>query len=842
MKKFFLADFTLGLLVSVIFLIFFLTSFSPIETLELKTYDWRMNLRCRLKTVPPQVVIVAIDDDSIQNIGRWPWPRGLIAQLLAKISACRPKVVGLNILFSEPETNPGLGELVAIHEWLGNNQRKISAAIFKNLSERLETAIAQLDNDSQLEAVLSETNNLVLPYYSIMDTAAELSPEYQVLLSSFALVQEIDTGREGQFYPNQPQGLILPLLRFLAQAKYLGQVNLYPDSDGIVRREIPLIQFGESFYPSFSLALAAAWLGVPQSDIRLKTSGEILLGKNHIPLDVDSSFKIDYFGPYQSFKYVSAFDLLSEKIPQAEKIFGGKIVLVGVTASGVGTLSATPVARSLPGVEIIATALGDIIQGQFIHRDSRTFYYELAMMIVVTIFLMFGLGNLRAGLGALASGVLLLILLFAGIFSFVRQGLWLKISYPVVLLVAGYLVIISKRFFITERKKELVEADSVETNKMLGLSFQSQGLLDMAFEKFRKCPIDEAMKELLYNLALDFERKRQFNKAAAVYEHIMTVDKKYKGIDERVKQLKVVGETMIFGAPGLKKTAEGTVLMEGAIQTPTLGRYEVMKELGRGAMGTVYLGKDPKINRSVAIKTVRFEDDVDEEQMKVIKQRFFREAESAGKLNHPNIITIYDAGEDQDVSYIAMELLDGEDLKKFSDKKNLLPVKKVLEIIITVAEALDYAHSQGIVHRDIKPANIMIQKDGTIKVTDFGIARITASSATQTGTVLGTPSYMSPEQIAGKKVDGRSDIFSLGVVLYELLTGEKPFTGDSIATLLYQITNENPRSAREISPDRVPESVLKVLDKAMAKDVNQRYQHAREMADDLRRCLAELPQ
>lgn len=840
MKKFFLADFTLGLLLTLVFLVLFLVKFSPIETLELKTYDWRMNLRSRTQTVPAQIVIVAIDDESIQNIGRWPWPRGIIANLISKISFCNPKVIGLDILFSEAETNPGLVELAAIQELLQKNQKKISPPIFKSLSEQLDGAISRLDNDSQLEVSLRECKNLVLPCYSLMDSQVEIPLEYQVLLSSFALVREISSIGE-KFFPLESLGLILPLERFLVNARYLGLVNLYPDGDGILRREVPVIKYGESFYPSFSLAVAGAWLGISQNEIRLKSDGKVLLGKISVPLDEDGSFKIDYFGGYKSFKYVSAFDLLGEKIARPETIFAGKIVLVGVTASGIGTLSATPVARALPGVEIVANVIGDVIQGQFIHRDLKTFYYELGILLLVGVFLIFGLGNFRAGSGALISAILFVVILLSGVISFLKSGLWLKISYSLLLLISGYIVIISKRFFITERRKELVEADSVETNKMLGLSFQSQGLLDMAFEKFRKCPIDESMKELLYNLALDFERKRQFNKAVAVYEHIMTVDKNYKGIAERVKQLKVVGETMIFGAPGLKKTAEGTVLMEGIVQPPTLGRYEVLKELGRGAMGIVYLGKDPKINRLVAIKTVRFEDEVDEEQKKAIKQRFFREAESAGKLNHPNIITIYDAGEDQDVSYIAMELLDGEDLKKFTDRKNLLPIRKVLELVITVSEALDFAHQQGIVHRDIKPANIMIQKDGTVKITDFGIARITASSTTQTGTVLGTPSYMSPEQIAGKKVDGRSDIFSLGVVLYELLTGEKPFTGDSIATLLYQITNENPRSPKEINP-AIPESVVKVIERALAKDVNLRYQRAKEMADDLRRCLAEIPE
>jgi serine/threonine-protein kinase len=222
-----------------------------------------------------------------------------------------------------------------------------------------------------------------------------------------------------------------------------------------------------------------------------------------------------------------------------------------------------------------------------------------------------------------------------------------------------------------------------------------------------------------------------------------------------------------------------------------------------------------------------------------MKERFFREAESAGRLSHPNIVTIYDAGEEQELGYIAMEVLEGEDLKDHCRKPMLLPVKQVLEITATVADALEYAHAQGIVHRDIKPANVMLMKDGTVKVTDFGIARITSSSKTQTGVVLGTPSYMSPEQLAGTKVDGRSDLFSLGVVLFELLTGEKPFQGETMATLMFQIANQPHPAPTSIRPD-LPGLCQAIIDRALQKDLTRRYQHGAEMAADLRACLQTL--
>jgi len=271
----------------------------------------------------------------------------------------------------------------------------------------------------------------------------------------------------------------------------------------------------------------------------------------------------------------------------------------------------------------------------------------------------------------------------------------------------------------------------------------------------------------------------------------------------------------------------------------TLGRYKVLKELGRGAMGVVYLGKDPTIQRFVAIKTMRLDEIDDPEKQQEVTARFFREAESTGRLSHPNIVTIYDAGEEHDLGYIAMEVLEGHTLKDWSRKPNLLPLDKLGPILATVAEALDYAHQQGIVHRDIKPANIMVTKDQIVKVMDFGIAKMASSSKTQTNMVLGTPTYMSPEQIAGKKVDGRSDIFSLGVVLYELLSGRPPFTADNLSALLFAIAHHPYPSMNTIRPD-LPPAVMEVLDRALQKDPALRFRRAGEFAQALRSSLQGL--
>jgi len=447
----------------------------------------------------------------------------------------------------------------------------------------------------------------------------------------------------------------------------------------------------------------------------------------------------------------------------------------------------------------------------------------------------FVLPRLKAIVSGAAFVLLLTIFIGGATYLFVSKGLWIQITYPVLQLVFGYLGVVTLNFLASETGKEKAEGESAETNRMLGLSFQTQGMLDMAFDKLRKVPVDAQMKDVLYNLGLDYERKRQFNKAAAVYEYIAQHDSKFKDIGTRAKKLHQASETMVYGDGFLTGTMSGADPLLGTASDvrPKLGRYEVLKQLGKGAMGIVYLGQDPRINRTTAIKTFKLGEGFEAEEAQALKLKFFREAESAGTLSHPNIVTIYDAGEEHDLAYIAMEYLDGDDLQKYTKRGHLLPMRKVIEYVADIAEGLEYAHQKGVVHRDIKPANVMLLKTGVVKITDFGIARITASSQTQTGIVKGTPHYMSPEQISGEKVDGRSDIFSLGVMLFQLATGDLPFKGDSPAALMHQIMNIPHPDPRTINP-KMLKPMATIIDKAMEKNREKRYQRAGQLAQHLR--------
>ena len=294
----------------------------------------------------------------------------------------------------------------------------------------------------------------------------------------------------------------------------------------------------------------------------------------------------------------------------------------------------------------------------------------------------------------------------------------------------------------------------------------------------------------------------------------------------------------LFGAqlaqPQRSVSASAGPQATAAPPQPMLGRYRIERQLGRGAMGAVYLGHDVEFGRPAAIKTLALSREFEGDALRDARARFFREAEAAARLRHPDIVSVFDAGEDRGLAYIAMEFVPGQDLGAHTNPARLLPVPAVLGIVARAADALAYAHSRGIAHRDVKPANIMVeQTSGTVKVMDFGIANLGGMSGTKTGIVLGTPSFMSPEQMAGDRVDGRSDLYSLGVTLFQLLTGRLPFRGDSMASLMRCVANEPAPDIRSLRPE-LPQALAQIVATALAKRPEARQADGRQLAAALR--------
>jgi len=838
-------DWVIGAVCTLFFLFITITGILDFtDPIEMKTFDLRAGLAAP-DSRNPDIELVVISDDDLSELGRFPWSRDIIAQCIHNLSLAGARVIALDILFSEPEEAAALETVKALkskYEALGLERDVPGRSFYRRLTE----AVKDLDNDAKLHTAIKEAGNVVLPVY--FDTLSSgRDKEVSPLIDRDSLKNVEDLQDEWAVSSLLWLGKMKPILPVFAEATAgVGHANLFPDRDGTVRDQFHVLGYLEdTYFPSLPLAIVKVFNGLEDKDISVTLGQGIFLKLNpstvlKVPvIDPQMRTLIKWNeGPGVTFHQTPFSRVYKNEIQTS--LFRDKIVIIGPTAPGIGERFVTPLSGQLPGVEVVANAVANILNQSFFSRPGWFTFLESGMLILFGLFITLLLPRLNAGEGAMVTLGLFILYGVLGATLFFTFSIWLKVTPPLLLLLVGYVLVVSKHFIMTEKTKEKVEADSVENNKTLGLSFQQQGMLDLALEKFLKLPLEEeGVKDLLYNLGLDFERKRQFSKALSTYTLVIDDGLDFKDLAERIPKLKDAEKNMIFGSAGGQHPGDIGVSLLEMDTKPTLGRYEIIGELGRGGMGVVYKGEDPKIHRVVAIKTLRladFEVDIQHE----VKTRFFREAESAGVLNHPKIVTIFDCGEEHDLAFIAMEYLEGENLGGYKKKKNLLPIRETLSIVSQVAEALDYAHSKGIVHRDIKPTNIMrLTETKEVKVTDFGIARITSSSRTKDGIIIGTPFYMSPEQVAGKKVDGRSDIFSLGIVLFELLTGNKPFKAGDMTALMYQITNEKHLSARDLN-SKIPPVVQKIIDKALEKDPEKRYHEAGKMAEHLKLVIAKI--
>ena len=839
-KAFWKSDWFAGLAISLFFL--FAGGSAILQSLERKAYD--IGVQSSTRNAGDKIAIIAIDDQSIANIGRWPWSREVHAKMTDLLSGAHAKVIGNTAFFVEPQVDPGLEYINKLAGIVSNSTiPTVAPDDAAQLDGIIKQAQSELDRDAKLAASFKQAGNVILGMlFTIGEPRGNPDKPLPDYITRNSLSQIIDKvgAEESGLLPIPTISVLPPIPQLGETAIAIGHLNANPDVDGAIRSEPLILTYYDKYYPSLSLQVAAKYLNLQAKDIQARLGEGVRLGKLNIATDpylqMNTFFYANHDG-HAAFPIDSFYDVFSGKIP-ADK-YRDRIVLIGVTAGGIGDSQVTPISSSMTPIETLAHSVASILNEDFFVVPSWAFWVERLTLLLVALYLILLLPRLKAGTAAGISLALVVLLLVTHFVLMTQKGIWLQLMLPAALLVVGHALLTTKRFLLTEKGKEKSEADSAESNRNLALMFQSQGQLDMAFDRLRKVPMEDSVMDVLYNLALDFERKRQFNKAETVFAYMAEYNPKYKDLEQRLTRSRAMAETVILGGSGGGRT-NTSILQDGTVEKPMLGRYQIEKELGKGAMGVVYLGKDPKIGRVVAIKTMALAQEFEPDELEEVKERFFREAETAGRLNHPNIVTMYDAGEEHDLAFIAMEFLKGKDLAPYTKPDHLLPLAKVIDIVAKTADALDYAHSQNVVHRDIKPANIMYELDtGSVKVTDFGIARITDSSKTKTGMVLGTPSYMSPEQLAGKKVDGRSDLFSLGVMLYQMSTGQLPFIGDSMAALMYKIANEPHANIQSVNP-AVPQCLSDVVDRMLDKDIEKRYSRGSEIAADLRNCLAQV--
>ena len=857
MKKadFWKSDWFFGVVVSVVVLI--LGNGDLLQGLERKAYD--MGVAAASRAPSDKIAVIAIDKASLDNIGRWPWSREIMADMVDKLAAAKAKVIATTVFYSEPQRDQGLAYINKLVETCGVTLPSAApapaaaagdaaaaapapapaaaASSCPQIESILIEADQKLNTDRRLADAFAKAGNVALPMLFVMgEPRGRPDKELPDYVKKFA----VKLSGVGEAPPFPTLGVDANVIEPLGKvATAIGHLNVTPDVDGAIRTEPLVIAHFDQAYPALSLLVAAKSHNLTAADVQVTAGSDVKLGKLKIGTDIDTRMLTFYYkdrenGP--AFQVDSFFDVRSGKIPYDK--YRDKIVLIGPTSSSVGSVFVTPISPAMPAVLMQAHAVSSLLSEHFFVAPTWGFWVEKLVFVLIAAYLIALLPRIKAGMAAAITGGILVGLIGIHFALMTSQLLWLQLMVPAALLLIGHLLLTVKRFAVTERGKEKSDADSAESNRMLGLAFQGQGQLDMAFDKFRKCPMDDALMENVYNLALDFERKRQFNKAEAAFRYVFDYNPKFRDIETRVNRAKQLSETVILGGGGGGRSNASLIDASGNVEKPMLGRYEIEKELGKGAMGVVYLGRDPKINRIVAIKTMALSQEFEADELVEVKERFFREAETAGRLNHPNIVTMFDAGEEHDLAYIAMEFLKGKDLVPYSKPGNLMPLPRVMSIVARVADALSYAHENHVVHRDVKPANIMYEPESDqVKVTDFGIARITDSSKTKTGMVLGTPSYMSPEQLAGKKIDGRSDLFSLGVMLYQMSCGKLPFEGDSMAQLMFRIANEAHPDIRALNPD-LPDCLVAIIDRAMTKDPDARYQTGAEMARDIRSCAA----
>jgi CHASE2 domain-containing sensor protein len=843
-KKLIATPFVQTAVVTALVLMAMLWPWKPLVHLENQNYDFWAD---RFRGAEDQsIAIVAIDDKSLQQIGDWPWPRSLIAKMVQLVSNQDPEAIGLCMLFTHPHVSTGLQEINALKEqvldprWEGGQQ---AAGLLENL---LDQAEQRLDQDAQLITAVRRANNTVLPMRFLMEENGAASDEDlsgllvinsvrspdQPVTDSSGLAAGIRAVNGRAPAPMVATGVLETFADLAGKAGGIGHINLLPDPDGRVRSLPLLIQYGGRLFPAMALQLAIKYShgNIRHLVIDTDAFGGPHLSIEHLRLATDPAYRmlVNHDVQWTRQNSYSFVDVLNGN--QDPGVFRHKIVLIGPTSDGVAPRFRAGPVGAAAAVELTADALTQILSPIRLCRPSWARILEVVVLLYFAFMLVFLIPRVNMRIGAA------ILLLFLGTWYAVGVGALLGYGYrfellgPALLGCVGFVLIQLTTF----SRKQLNER--LESNKTLGLSYQSQGMLDMAYEKYMLCPVEDgSVKNLLYSLGLDFERKRMFNKAAAIYQHIATAGA-FKDIKERIIRLGTMENSLGLTATGGKQDA--TMAANGSMIKPTFGRYEILRELGRGAMGAVYLGRDPKINRKVAVKTMDYSE-VAPEELGDVKERFFREAQAAGQLTHPNIVAIYDAGEEHDVAYIAMELLIGETLNRHCRASDLLPLADILRIISEVTIALDYAHSRGVVHRDIKPGNIMLLEDGRVKVTDFGIAQVVDATQTRTGVILGTPSYMSPEQLAGKEVDGRSDLFSLGIVFYELLTGTKPFQGENISATLYAITHTTHPPVSELVPD-IPACCEAIVDKLLAKGVSRRFRSAPQALKAIERCRAKI--
>lgn len=812
------SPYILYLLIAILVVILYVNDFGPLNSLQ-RTLDDFLCQSTSAGGVRPNVALVKIDNRSVDQFGQWPWGHDLIADLTAAVATANAKAIILDMDLSENAAQDSAGNTAILAEQL----TWIKQAILP-----YDIALAAFRNGKTSNPDFLFNNSMTV------DNPLGLMDE-----SSSLLVRKV----------------FAPADKLLRHRPYLGFEYRVPDDDRVLRYQPMVMNYEGYYYPSMSLLAAAVYEGVSTSEIEVFEGDRIQVGKDiSIPINAQGDYFVSWY-PEKAFKRYSAAEVLSPNFDL--NLLKGKVVLIGLDKSLSDLIYHTPVDDQATTLSVKASVVENIINNNMIALRDNLAMLNLLILFVLGGFFAFILPrvNLTYRMVILTGALILLAnidYLLAYSYRMIVPTIYFALEIVFFMLASplldwqvltGQEPVIKKPKAVTAEKKIGVQQRAEAPVRELRDS--ESDAINVKTEAISKPKTSDETRELSaldhqtvnIDQVDDSEEKKPATTTGEAPEPIRLesrpLDLEDDSDDAPAKTVTDSDAVLISGQGGEKSSSSEVPINSEGGELSNLGRYQVTGILGKGAMGTVYKGIDPAINRPVALKTIRLDFVNDPEELAELRERLHREAQAAGKMSHPNIVTIYDVGSEGKLQYIAMEYLEGQVLEELIKKKVRFNYRIIAQIISQICSALEYAHDLGIVHRDIKPANIMVLSDYRIKVMDFGIARVDSNSMTKTGIAMGTPNYISPEQLKGAEIDRRADLFSLGVVMYEMLLGRRPFKGENLTSLMYSILNHEPEKPSTVRP-QVPLLFDHIIGRALKKEPGQRYQKASELMADLK--------
>ena len=789
------SSYVLFLLISVLVAALYLGDFTGLKKVQWSIDDLMYSFRGE-RTSASDIVLVNIDDASLRQIGPWPWSYAVLADLIATCDTASPKTILVNL----------------------------------DLASRVSEDTS--GNTAILANQVSWAENIVLTYDVMLAEYSHQRLSKPEFLFKSSIQTDADLGILNEDAALNIRKPFLPSGLICRYTDGLGFTYFEPDSDRRARW-VPLVANYDGFYyPSAPLLAAAFQIGLKPADISIKGGQSIRVGSYVIPTDHSGRMFVNYSSPGHTFSQYSAADIIRERVNLSN--LKNRLIIIGLTAGFEGETFATPVASRMSRSELFANVIENIIHKNFVR--------QLDFSVGLNLLILFGVGVFCAVILPRVSLMYRMIVLIVCLFILCNLSVILFTSYN--LQVRS--LYLGLEFMLFMLVCPLLDESQVgqKFNLRAALSLKTKDPLTTTLAVKAEASITVPVRHLRDMPDTPVAEGQETGSAAAAAGYDETISTgSPRSIRLGSAEPVTATPTAAFQEPSPRAMTPPAAEAPPDLPMPPrpaptalsdsdrishLGRYQVVDILGKGAMGTVFRGIDPAINRPVALKTIRLDFVSDQSEMAELRDRLFREAQAAGKLSHPNIVTIYDVGTEGDLQYIAMEYLEGQTLDRLIKKQVRFSYKIIAGIVSQICQGLEYAHDQGIVHRDIKPANIMVLSDYSIKVMDFGIARVDSSSMTRTGIAMGTPNYIAPELLQGKVVDRRCDIFSLGVVIYELLTSRRPFKGENLTSLIYSIINDDPPPPSSIN-ENLPLIFDHIVARALKKNPLDRYQKASEI-------------